>query len=1443
MTRVALVVAAVVVLCAAEPAGKPRTLKVLFLGDNGHHQPALRFRQLQPVLARRGIDLVYTDKVEALNPKSLAGYDALLVYANTTAISPEQEKALLDFVASGKGFIPVHCASYCFLNSPQYVKLVGAQFERHGTGVFRTTAATTDHPILKGFGSFESWDETYVHTRHNDTDRTVLEYRVEGERKEPWTWVRTHGKGRVFYTAWGHDERTWGHPGFQNLLERGIRWAIGGDPSVAGPYRDRPAMTAKRTDVKPFEYVPARVPFYPPGKNWGTTAEPLTQMQKPLQTAESIKHLVTPVGFEVKLFADEKLLGGGKPICMNWDERGRLWVALTYDYPNELQPEGKGRDRIVVLEDNDGDGVADKATVFAEKLSIPTSLAFWRGGVVVHQAPHTIYLRDTDGDGKADERKVLFSGWGTSDSHAGPSNLHYGLDNWLYGIVGYSGFDGVVAREHLRFGQGFYRFRPGGKLEFLRSTNNNSWGVGFSEEGLLFGSTANGNPSVHLPIPNRYYESVRGWSSTGLGGIADSPQMETITDRVRQVDHHGHFTAAAGHALYTARAYPQEYWNRTAFVTEPTGHIVATFPLREAGASFRSHNDWNLLASDDEWTAPIMAEVGPDGHVWVIDWYNYIVQHNPIPPGFKPGKGGAYETELRDKKHGRIYRVVWKDARPSAPFTLAGATPQKLIATLKNDNMFWRTHAQRLLVERGDRDVVPALVALVKDPSVDPVGLNVGAIHALWTLHGLGALNGTSAEATAATVSALRHSSAGVRRNAVQVLPPRAQSVQAILDAGLLGDVDPHVRLAGLLAIADQPPAPAAGTALVALLHDDAVMSDRWLSDALTSAAAAQDAAFLPALARDRGKPMPAAAAAIVERVAEHHARGEPVRSIASLLTALQDADPGVTTAIVAGLARGWPRDATPAIDADTEKVLASLVAKLPAAGRSQLITLTDRWGSKVLDKYAATLVAGFLAQMQDERQSDAVRIAAAAQLIDFRKSDEASARRVLDVLTPRTSPQLTQGLLDAIAKSDAGPVGAAVTVRIPGFTPAGRGGALRLLLGRADWTAALLDAIEKGTVPLADLSLDQKQRLASHPVAAIAARAKKLLARGGGLPNPDRETVIAERLALTKRSGDPTAGKTVFKTHCAKCHMHSGEGEKIGPDLTGMNVHPKDHLLIDILDPSRSVEGNFRLYTLTTKSGRTLTGLLTSETKTAVELFDAEAKKHTVLRDDIDELAASTKSLMPEGFEKQMSETDLVNLLEFLTHRGRFLTLPLEKAATVVSTRGMFYSEAAEAERLIFSDWSPKVFEGVPFRLIDPRGDRIPNVLLLYGPQGAIPPRMPKSAKVPCNAVAKTIHLLSGVSGWGFPLGEKGSVSLIVRLHYDDGRTEDHALKNGDQFADYIRRVDVPGSKFAYALRSQQIRYIAINPRRPETIKDLEFIKGPDNTAPLIMAATIEAP
>lgn len=1431
-----------VLLAIAPPSPSPspeRPLKVLFLGDHGHHRPFDRAAQLIPVMHDRGIEVTYTEKTSDLNPSTLAGYDALLVYANIDDIQPDQEKALLDYVEAGGGFVPLHCASFCFRNSPAYVSLVGAQFLRHGTGEFDTKVVDAEHPVMKGLHPFHTWDETYVHAKHNEKDRHVLATRAEGDREEPWTWVRTHGKGRVFYTAYGHDGRTWGQPAFHDLVERGIRWAA----NKGDVFDSHPRVAS---GLKPFSYVDPRspIPLYLAGQKWGTQGEPIRRMQEPLDPAESVKHMVVPRGFEVKLFAAEPEIA--KPLCMAWDHRGRLWIAESTDYPNNLKPLGTGDDRIKICEDTDGDGRADKFTIFADKLSIPTSITFSNGGVILLSAPNVLFLKDNDGDDRADERKVLFTGWGTRDTHAGPSNLHYGFDNWLYGIVGYSGFLGTVGGEDLKFGQGFFRFKPdGSRLEFLRSTNNNSWGVSFTEEGLLFGSTANGCPSVFLPIPNRYYESVRGWSPRVLENIASSNRFYPITENVRQVDWHGGFTAAAGHAVYTARAYPRHYWNRTAFVNEPTGHLTATFVLEQDGSNFTSDNSWNLLASDDEWTSPIMAEVGPDGQVWVIDWYNFIVQHNPTPHGFQTGKGAAYETPLRDKTHGRIYRVVNSESRPAPRLTLDPRDGEQLVATLRNDNLLWRMHAQRLLVERGERDVVPALLKLLADTSVDAIGLNPGAIHAVRVLQGLNVL-GDHADAAKAVAAALKHPSASVRRNAVDSLPRTPESAQALVAADLLRDNDPLVRLSACLALAEMPATDEAAKAIVAALRSGDIERDRWLGDALTSAAARNAESVLTGLAQEKfPKPASDPLTQVVARVTEHYARSGPADSVGRLIVALGASDEKIAGTIVSALARGWPKDRPARLTEEQEQGMAALLPRLAASVRSSLVSLASRWGSKGLEKYTRQIADSLLATVNDEARSEQERVSAARQLIEFRPADPEPALALLALITPRTPPTLSAGLVTAISKTEAAEVGQRLLDSLKSLTPAARAEAIRALVGREDWVGVFLKGIEAGAVRLDDLSLDQKQALAAHPNRSIANRARELMASGGGLPDPDRQKVIDELAARLLKPGDAAKGKLIFKEQCAKCHRHGGEGGKVGPDLTGMAAHPKSELMIHILDPSRSVEGNFVAYTVATTDGRTFNGLLASETKTAIELIDTEGKTQPLLREDIDELVASKKSLMPEGFEKQIPAEGLADLLEFLTQRGKYMPLDLRKVATISSVQGMFYDKESSVERLIFPDWDPKTFEGIPFVLVDPQNGRTPNVVMLYSPNGTYPPKMPRSVSLPCNAPAKAIHMLSGISGWGYQGGDRSrqSVSMTVRLHYADGSTEDHQLRNAHEFADYIRRVDVPGSKFAFSVRGQQVRYLAVEPKRKDPIANIELVKGSDPTAPIVVGITVELP
>lgn len=1422
-------------------------LSVLFLGDNGHHQPRLRYQMLDPAMRAAGIRLTYTDNLADLAAENLAKYDAVLLYANIDNISKPHETSLLEFVSQGGGFVPVHCATFCFRNSPELVSLMGAQFQRHGIGTFRTEIKGADHPLMKGFGGFESWDETYVHHLHNEKNRTVLSYRVDREDREPWTWVRTHGKGKVFYTAWGHDYRTWRNPGFHNLIERGIRWSCNDDLKHVADYTQErpfpiPEMTPLKSDLTPFQYLEVgnKIPNYTPGENWGTQGQAQSKMQKPLTPEESLKHILVPNGFHVELFAAEPDIGG-KPICMNWDARGRLWIAETQDYPNELKPRGKGRDRIRILEDTNGDGRADRFTVFATGLSIPTTMAFSNGGLIVQDGTVTKFLKDTDGDDIADESKVLFTGWSLGDTHGGVSNFQYGLDNQIWAMQGYNNSQPVTKTEPgQRFRQGFFRFNPNGtELEFLRSTNNNTWGLGISEEGIIFGSTANGNPSVYMPIPNRYFEKVRGWTpSLVLGSIADSHKFTPITKNIRQVDWHGGYTAGAGHAIYTAREYPQEYWNRAAFVNGPTGHLVGTFILQPDGTDFKSTSSFNLFASDDEWTAPIMAEVGPDGNVWVIDWYNYIVQHNPTPRGFETGKGNAYKSDLRDKKHGRIYRVVYGDQPTPAITNLAKATPTQLVKTLTNPTMLLRKHAQRLLVERKQTDVVDSLIQLVNNQSVDPIGLNVGAIHALWTLHGLGQFTRNNPDADAALLGAMGHPSRGVRRNAIQVLPKTMDSTNKILSLKLLNDPDAQVRLAALLALCDLPPVSAAGPVLVNMWKQQALYQDRWIPDAFTAAAASNDSDFLQAVADFKSPDT--GLINTIKIVTEHYARGANPRALPQLIARLNVADPAIVNAVVEGLGTGWPSDKLPVLNEQLEGNLKLLAERMPPGDRGPLVKLAQNWGSVKFDDYAEKVLFDLLASVDNPSLSIAQRVTAAQEAVSFNSNDDETVSKLLNRVNSQVEPILGVGIVEALALSQSKQVGPILASKIRGLTPSIRRAAVAVLLKRPDSTNSLLTLIENGKLLLSELSLEQKQAISSHPSSEIQARATTILERGGALPNPDRQKVLTELLPVARLSGNASTGKTIFKDQCAACHKHNGEGSEIGPDLTGMAVHPKQELLTHIIDPSRDVEGNYRRYTVTTLDGLLINGLLAAESKTAIELYDEKGEKQVILREDIDEISGSTKSIMPEGFEKQITKKNMADLLEFLTQRGQFVPVSLRKIATICSDTPMFIGNG-DAEKLIFNNWDSKTFKGVPFQLINPENGTVPNAIELFGPLGNISRKMPKTVEFPCVGNIKAIHMLGGVGGWSFPYSRDETVSMIVRIKYGDGEFEDHHLLNAQHFSDYINRTDVPKSEFAFGLRNQQLRYLAVMPQRNIPINSVQLIKGPDKTAPVTMAITLE--
>ena len=664
------------VLAADPPAPKGKPLAVLFLGDNGQHRPADRSEQLAPVLAGRGIDVTYTEKVSDLNPETLGKYDALMIYANTTR----------DRAGPGEGAARLRRGRRRLRPAPLRLVLLPqlAGVHRPGRravpearhGRVRDDGRRPRPPDHEGPRAVPTWDETYVHTKHNDEGPPRPPGpRRRGRLDEPWTWVRTQGKGRVFYTACGHDARTWGHPGFQDLLERGIRWAAN-----KGDVFDTPARAWRRASSRSSTSRP-RSRSTRPARSWGTLGEPIRKMQKPLDPAESMqapgraRRASRP-----KLFAAEP-----RDRQADLHDLGRARPALDRRDGRLSQRACSRRARAAtgssICEDTDGDGKADKFTVFADKLSIPTSLCFANGGVIVAPGPgHAVpqgHRRRRQG--RRAQGPVHRLGHRRHPRRPEQPALRASTTGST-AIVGYSGFDGDGRRRAAQLPPGLLPLQAR-RLEARVPPQH--------EQQLLGRRLQRGGPRSSARRPTAARASTcRSPTATTSRSAAGrraccrtsptSNRFFPITEKVRQVDWHGGFTAGAGHALYTARTYPEA----------STGTAPRSSPSRPATSSRRSRctrdgSDFALaqrLEPRRQRRRVDLADRGR-GRPRRQRLGDRLVQlHRPAQPdarrASRPARANAYETPLRDKTHGRIYRIVDKDGKPSEQPKLLEGRPE-----------------------------------------------------------------------------------------------------------------------------------------------------------------------------------------------------------------------------------------------------------------------------------------------------------------------------------------------------------------------------------------------------------------------------------------------------------------------------------------------------------------------------------------------------------------------------------------------------------------------------------------------------------------------------------------------------------------------------------------------------------------------------------------------
>ena len=733
-------------------AAEGRRIEILFLGHNSTHHDSGRFApMLKAALAPDGFNFSYTTDPAALNAANLAKYDALMIYANHTKIAPEQEKALLDFVAGGKAFLPIHSASFCFQNSEPYIALVGAQFQKHGTGEFTAEITQPNHPVMAGMKPFQVWDETYVHTKINPDDRTVLMERVDAAGREPWTWVRTHGKGRVFYTAYGHDERVWNNPNFHLLIKNALLWAVGPETVAQFSALEPPAAEVHRLHV--------------PVPNYERRAT-APRLQEALSTRRVRQAHADSAGLRAQLFASEPMHPGQPRSDGVGREAAGSGLPRRRTTRTTMQPAGQGRDVIRILEDTNRDGQADKSTIFADKLSIVSSLVFVNGGIIVAQGGEFTFLKDTNGDDKADVREIDHHRLGRA-RHARARVEPEVRARQL-----------AVGRRRL-LGLPRHRRRPGRGLSTRRSIASRR-----RQEDGAHGQLHQQHlgPRVHRELrrvrldrqrraqrvrrdpaapvlPGRRRASAR----DGKKKIDGHYAMQANTQKIRQVDVAGRLHRRGGPQLLHGARVP--------------GGVLEPHRVRERADRARhspcDHRAEGLRLRGERRLEPRRerrrvdragARRGRPRRRGVVRSTSTTSSSSTTrrrrdrSPGLSRTRTDAATPTTR--------RCASTPARPHLP-PRRGRAPSRTrrcrsaptvrpssCAALSNDNMFWRTTAQRLLVERGKADVLPQLIALVNDRTVDKIGLNSPAVHALWTMHGLGVLDGSQRAARSTRRSA-----------------------------------------------------------------------------------------------------------------------------------------------------------------------------------------------------------------------------------------------------------------------------------------------------------------------------------------------------------------------------------------------------------------------------------------------------------------------------------------------------------------------------------------------------------------------------------------------------------------------------------------------------------------------------------------------------------------
>lgn len=962
---------------------------------------------------------------------------------------------------------------------------------------------------------------------------------------------------------------------------------------------------------------------------------PAEVMAQGFSPQEALRRMRVPEGFEVRLVACEPDIR--QPLSITFDARGRMWVIQYLQYPNpaglkpvkvdqflrtvydrlpEPPPKGpRGADRITILDDPDANGRFRKSKDFVAGLNLATGLALGHGGVYVVQPPYLLFYADKNEDDVPDgDPEVLLTGFGMEDSHAYANSLQWGPDGWLYGAQGST----VTARiRGIEFQQGIWRYHPRTReFELFSEGGGNTWGLDFDRHGNAIAGTNWGGKAMLHQVQGGYY--VKGFAKHGP---LHNPYTFGYFDHVPYERFKGGHVTCGG-IIYQGGAYPTQYHHQY-IAGNLLSNNVYWHKIERHGSSFTAAHGGDFLIAHDTWFRPVDCLSGPDGSVYVADWYDRRANH--VDP-----------VDNWDRTNGRIYKISARGTPRQNAFDLQRKSTKELVEFLSHPNTWYVREARRLLAERREESVIPELRRLVRD---EP---NQLALEALWALY----VSDGFTEELAQTL--LQHPNEYVRAWTIRLAGDRMQISSALRDQWMqvaARDSSAVVR-SQLACSCKRLPGTDALPMIAALLHRHEDISDPHIPLllwwALESKAISDRERVLAMFGQPDFWRLPLVSKYIVERIGRRYmaAGGDQGADMCSRLIALAPGPHDLQT-LIGGMEKALEGRQLAQVPPALEKQLRELWGR--AATDLGIVRFALRLGSQPAYAHALQLVAD--GKIPDARRAELVDI-----LGQIGRSD--CVPILLRVLAETRNDALRGAILAALQPFAEPAITTTVLSLYPKLTPASRNKAQSLLCSRPASALEFLQAVEAGRISPKDVSLEQLQQILRHGQEPLARLIEKHWGKVGALTTGEKQARIRSvEHMLNLGKGDLRNGKVIFEKNCATCHALFGEGNKIGPDLTTADRKSRHFLVASVVDPSAVVRPEFVAYTVETTDGRVLNGLIVDATSSAVTLVDAKNERIMVPRARIesDGLKASAFSLMPEKILDPLDDQQICDLFSYL--------------------------------------------------------------------------------------------------------------------------------------------------------------------------------------------------